>query len=356
MLRSTGLVVASVCCFLRCDPAENNLSDPVDIHELGAHLADGICEGITQCGGQDWIPFQKNCRARIGAFLTYGVQPIVVKGVRQNRIQYFERQMQSCLEDLANCGDKNHLPTACFQAIAGTQPKGADCQSDLECVGNRYCDGATCPGECQDWKVPGEECKSQNECDWGLRCREGFCRHALPDGDPCDSADQCKYFRLCLVDPGGDPGRTVCLKPSEAQVADVGESCGWFQSPRSAPLCKPHLFCQTDGDSAGVCAPPSGLGDNCRVATPDLCSGDSYCSPTSLKCEDLPGAGKPCVSVSGSGETQCAALHYCDFSLGLCQASKGYEQSCSSNFDCLSLSCFGDTCREAFSCDPTQSF
>ena len=345
--------LAATLCLLNCDVAESGGSDPVGLNELGAHLADGICEGIKQCGGQDWIPFQKNCQGSIGAFLTYGVQPIVEEGVRRNKIQYFARQMGPCLEGLANCGDMNHLPVACFQAISGTAPLGGECKSDLECVGNRYCDGDTCPGKCRSWKIPGETCRSQNECDWGLRCMEGFCRHALPDRDPCTSEDQCKFFRLCLVDPDGAPGQAVCMRPRDVQVADMGEACGWFQSPRSAPLCLPHLFCHQDGEFGGVCAPAAGLGSSCSVATPDPCASNAYCNPANNQCETLPGSGEPCVSVSGSANTKCTAQHYCGFSDGLCHPSKAFDQPCSTPFECLSLSCYGGLCKEAFSCDPT---
>jgi hypothetical protein len=356
-LRKTGIAAATFLvsvCNSGCNPVENNGSDPVALDELGAHLASGICEGIAQCGGQDWIPFQKNCDASIGAFLTYGVQPVVVEGVRRNKIQYFTRQLGDCLDQLANCGDKNHLPVACFQAINGTMRAGGECKSDLECVGNRYCDGDTCPGKCTSWKIPGEECRSQNECDWGLRCMEGFCRHAFPDRDPCESDEECKYFRLCLVDPEGEPGQTVCLAPEDVQVARIGESCGWFETPQSGPLCLPNLSCARQGESGGVCAPASGLGAACNVGTPDPCSDDSYCNPTTKQCEVLPGSGQACVSVSGSEKTKCTALHYCDRSKQVCAPSKALNAACDTPFECLSLSCYGNICREAFSCDPTQ--
>lgn len=348
-----GACVAALLCLFSCDPVEDNESNPVDLAELGAHLADGICNGITQCGGQDWIPFQKNCRARVGAFLTYGVQPIVVEGVRRNTIQYFGGQMGPCLQELSDCGDKNHLPIACFQAISGTQPQGAECKSDLECLGNRYCDGESCPGHCRSWKIPGETCRSQNECEWGLRCMEGFCRHPFPDRDPCDHEGQCKYFRLCVVDQNGEPGTTVCMLPSDVLVAELGEPCGWFQSPRSGPLCSPQLYCHQVGEFEGVCAPPSGLGSSCAAATPDPCSQDNYCNVDSNTCAALPGAGEPCVSVSGSANFNCAALHYCERSSGLCRASKGFNATCVTSLECLSFSCLGGLCKEAFSCDPT---
>ncbi len=348
-----GAGVVAALGLLQCEAGDAANTDPVALKKLGAHLATGICKGIDKCGGQDWLPFQKSCEAGIGAFLTYGVQPIVEEGVRRNKIQYFGGQMGSCLEGLANCGDKNHLPIACFQAISGTMPLGGECKSDLECEGNRYCDGDTCPGHCRSWKIPGETCRSQNECEWGLRCREGFCRHAFSDGARCENEDQCKYFRLCIVDPDGEPRQRVCVRPENVRTAKLGEACGWYESPRSGPLCDDNSFCRRDGESGGVCAAAGGLGGTCAVATLDPCNTTSYCDAASNLCKPMPGNGEPCVSVSDSGKTKCAALHYCDFSEGVCRPSKSFNQSCSTAFECLSFTCFGGLCKEAFSCDPT---
>ncbi len=86
-----GAGVVAALGLLQCEAGDAANTDPVALKKLGAHLATGICKGIDKCGGQDWLPFQKSCEAGIGAFLTYGVQPIVEEGVRRNKIQYFRK-------------------------------------------------------------------------------------------------------------------------------------------------------------------------------------------------------------------------------------------------------------------------
>src|SRR5690606_35920208 len=66
----------------------------------------------------------------------------------------------------------------------------ARCNSDLDCVSTRYCDGSVCQSD----KTNGANCAAQNECAAGLHCdvnNTGTCVSNLAAGTACSDDFQC---------------------------------------------------------------------------------------------------------------------------------------------------------------------
>ncbi len=100
--------------------------------------------------------------------------------------------------------------------------------------------------------------------------------------------------------------------------------------------CTTTYDCTTSGDvcavgagqTTGTCGTPTNkmLGDACADPT-DVCTGSTYCNPTTLKCVPAKSVGQSCTT-----STECGTSAQC--SGGTCTALSGLNAPCASNADC----------------------
>jgi hypothetical protein len=183
------------------------------------------------------------------------------------------------------------------------------CNSDLDCVATRYCDGSVCQSD----KTNGATCGAQNECAAGLHCdvndtgtcvnnltattacasdfqcgpgsagclnqgTDGLaCRNAkLPNGDECGDGVACASGRCELA--SDDAVVTTCVAGATA-----GADCDTVPSDGDALSCRPGLLCfgETGAPASGTCVQQASAGTSCenpdQDADNDMCANGSSC-------------------------------------------------------------------------------
>ena len=337
-----------------CVPNSDGDRDAIELSGLGVAIATGLCDGVEKCQGQDFLSQQKDCVGRWSEWITAGLVPAIVEGVRVGRINYFPSLVPACQAALAECGMTNHLPVECLDAISGTVALENSCKTDLDCLGDRYCFGDTCPGVCRSWHQAHESCARDDDCQRGLRCNlfTKNCFQPKDVGEACVADIECGYFMLCVVGEGDDLRR--CWRQRTLETGKLNQPCGNYENPISSPFCDPDLACLKTGDTTGNCYPKGGISEECSPAYPDQCPADAFCNGIPGICAPLPTTGQSCVSVSGSDRINCAAGYYCD-DTATCQPLRTFHAACTESKQCASQACFGSLCTPDWSCDPSQS-
>lgn len=185
------------------------------------------------------------------------------------------------------------------------------CNSDLDCVATRYCDGTVC----QPDKNTTANCAAQNECAAGLHCdvnntgtcvnnlaaqtacTDGFqcgpasagclnqgtngfaCRNnKLPNGDECGDSVACASGRCELAS-------TVATVTTCVAGAAAGADCDTIPSDGEALSCRSGLLCygETGGAGSGTCVLQASPGTSCD--NPDQDPDDDMCA-NGLACAD----------------------------------------------------------------------
>jgi len=219
-----------------------------------------------------------------------------------------------------------------------------NCGRDVDCVSGLFCFEQTCTALPQ----AGTACIA-NRCLADSFCDAGECTARVSLGRPCDG-DECQASLVCnlsqrscvaevvaLNETCAPPQRcvsgAVCLSLSStcAVPRAEGEECG------SATDCLSHLTCSSLDGGVGVCER--------RLADGDACASTSDCQ-VSATCED-----GGCVELPLPGEP-CGATRQCRWGLcrdttdggAVCGPLLSAGATCTSNTDCQSGSCSGDTC------------
>ena len=173
-------------------------------------------------------------------------------------------------------------------------------------------------------------------------------REYLPEGSPCQFAEQCASGGGC---GSLDGGPKTCAGRIGPKRAKAGDSCvttcmrsatlGGIDCTMPGPGAPPSgdqcyvedgLFCES---STYVCTPTPLLGQAC-MGSP--CRGDAYCE--SGACVPKRTSG-PC---SDWGES-CASTAFCDYNTWQCQPRKARGESCSGSFQCAPIDLCNMTCR-----------
>lgn len=165
------------------------------------------------------------------------------------------------------------------------------CNSDADCVSNRYCDGSLCQSD----KNNGDNCTAQNECAAGLHCDvndTGQCRPNLTATTACTDNFQCGpasagclnqgsgtfQCRNAKLTNGTQCGDDVACASGRCEFANdaasnrtcvagaaAGANCDGLEDDGDALSCAPGLLCFGDngGAASGTCTLQASPGTNC---------------------------------------------------------------------------------------------
>lgn len=135
-------------------------------------------------------------------------------------------------------------------------------------------------------------------------------------GDACQFANECVKGAQCVATGSGSQG--VCVPYQEAsEICNTSTDCD--PTVFNLYCAKQDFTCHLRSPAGGPCAytidmtsgmPITPLTLECDNSTP----GQLYCDPTSMTCQNLPGAGQPCLMPPlppGVGQT-CAQGLTCD--------------------------------------------
>ena len=283
----------------------------------------------------------------------------------------------------------------CPGVLTGTQPSGAACFDDDECVTGTYCDTATtCPATCVPRVAVGQPVSATQQCVELAYPYAGICRAAVPVGQGCgplsgqstpqrcaDPLATCAPSQVCVLQYQGEVDASCttdqdcrsgayCAGTKCKAYADADTSCqsaqcrqGSFCNPAQfcqrydvAPLgafcggptrCEPTAFCS----SAQVCALKRGVDGTCTPGGGECqaglaCSADPNAGPG--VCHEPIAVGDPCVFTTAN--VQCVPHAYCfaakQGDTGVCANQKGESASCTYSFECLSNACSGGHCEK----------
>ena len=281
-------------------------------------------------------------------------------------------QSVNCYED-TDCGSGQ----ACIEFLCVNAPSGgcldsSDCSLSHECV----------EGSCEPSSVPVPSgCSSSAECPSPQYCdlSQGVCVECLLD-EHCPLGDTCLDSGLCSSTESPEPDPT---EPDEADPSEVGDSadpsdpseldgtdtvepegaedCVASASDETGALCHDGLDNDCDGepDRFDASCPVTDCGAPSNYLTTDVCNSAMPEDHGARICETYPhseqssGNQELCMDVCRT-TSDCEAGHACYISrrsinVHFCAPAPGLRatgESCSSDSDCASATCFEGACRE----------
>jgi hypothetical protein len=344
-------------------PAEVPASEGVPIDALPDLYAEASCEANARCweahyevyGGWDCVGFQ---RAYLEDRLSRWKQAI-----EEGKAVYDASQVEACLTEMRSqsCGDfLTRNSNACLKVLNGAVPLGEECNDDVECSGDTFCEfGPQCPGKCVGRQARGNHCgDDDSQCADGLVCSDDTYRCVPPGqvGDSCEAGKPpCMPGLFCAEadDEAALPGE--CKTYEDVFSRKLGEVC----DPSSDELCVAGLRCAQFVDAEGTlrarCEPPATSGSACKAGAGVGCPLDEYCwreDGSSLvgQCTPHPGAGEPCATFTSESEPViCARDLVCVD--GVCQAQARLGEACAAHAACLSGNCYHSVCISDRGCD-----
>jgi hypothetical protein len=259
--------------------------------------------------------------------------------------------------------DVGAIVTACPGLFLGKIPIGLRCDMTAECTSGAHCvtstalggtssGGGPTPttpafGVCEPYGASGDPCNDTGDCDprAGLVCRalDGTC--ALPAGanEPCAPSPTSASAPPTIPCAAGlfcDAGALVCRNLPRA-----GEPCLTSIGTEVRPICDPDpslaLACVGAGiNGSGFCLTSAQAGEACGGEALPTCASGLVCVPTQGDgigtCGPAPGVGAACAPGG-----VCAGSAVCDAITALCTipGPTAIGQPCTTNPDCVSLSC-----------------
>ncbi|MBR4984114.1 MAG: hypothetical protein IKY83_00035, partial [Proteobacteria bacterium] len=223
---------------------------------------------------------------------------------------------QECIDNV--CKDKADPSDPCALCTDNQTCEDGKCvDKDPSDPCAQCTDDQTCKdGKCVD-KDPADPC---SKCTDSQTCEDGVCKDIVvePCGGACEDGKICDTGTDTCVDPPEDP----CAKCSEDEVC-VNLVCE-KKDPCANKTCPDGERC--DSDKGGECVTI----DPCETVN---CFAGQTCMKG--KCYD-----DDCL-VDGV-EKDCGEGHVC--SKGQCVQSGCSEMTCDEGWECVTLSCEGDTC------------
>ncbi len=317
-------------------------------------IAAALCEGLSACrgplllvdtlGGEDCVTSSTKRQED-------GELRFLQASIDAGRVVFDPRSFSTCSHDYAalGCAAATHrLPASCEQALQGKVALDGDCDIDLDCAGNAFCDKGdteTCPGACAAPQTEGLPCRGSHECADGLQCTKaagaakGTCMKPGLDGDDC-SSNKCDFAFVCQTEGKKD----VCRSMASIYKAALGDSC-----TKPSMLCAPDLVCASMSTTMGTCEAPVQKGAACRRAQPNECPRDQYCDavPGAVgTCVDYPADGAACLT--GFRNQFCAAGNVCVGNT--CKQIARTGGACDSAVECYSGTCLGNICVAPTTC------
>lgn len=340
-------------------------STGLPLDQVASEIARVLCDNVAACygAGVEIVTQGADCKQLFGDLFQDAYLAAIQKSVSDGTVTYDPALGAECIAQLekANteagfkCLDVAKVAETCKLAMGKLGKAGAACAHSFECEANTYCEiGAACPGKCTPFLGKGGSCTDTAQCETGMTCFApsnleaglpdpnakpvGSCQPYVAKDEACDAGTTpaCEPGAFCLDG--------ICRPVVGLFTAQKGFTCG-----ASGALCEKGLACEFQGlplVSNGKCIsdqPHSG----CRLALPDGCGKDNYCSSGFLNipgnCVALPAAGEACAQdaaqVLGLAPS-CQVGLLC--SQGACRKPKRIGEACLFDDECVSTKCKPD--------------
>jgi hypothetical protein len=338
---------------------------PVAIGDLAHEVSIAVCNLLQSClVGSSLAKYYgatTQCLSQIEPSATDQLVSQLTAAIARGTATYNGSAARTCLDSYAqlDCDYSNEqaLLAKCSGAWPGSIATGGSCVSNLECSGSMTAavcasDG-TCPGQCQARSALGQNCKSDDDCQLGLKCssKTDVCVPGLKIGDPCVSGDDtngaCNGMTQCVQDLNSN--QYHCSRLSAAVGLSEGQICDSMLS------CDGSLICTatgelTDASSSNVfrCQKPVSSGGACRYAIGNACPDGEYCP---MQYSDVATGGAHCTAQVAPNQTcqglyayECQNSGRCSITSKKCILRQRIGGTCETNGDCFSNVCTNSVC------------
>ena len=344
-------------------PSPVPASGGIPIDALPELYAEAACEANAHCWAAHYEVYGGwDC---VGVTRTYLEDRLSrwKQAIEEGKAVYDASQVEACIEEMRSqsCDDfLTRNSDVCLAALGGTVPLGEDCNDDIECEGDAFCDfGPKCPGKCVARQARGNHCgDDSSRCADGLVCSDDTyrCVPAGRLGDPCDAGKApCMPGLFCA---GADEDAALpgaCKTYADVFSRKLGEACNLS----SDELCVAGLHCaqfrDADGILSATCEAPATSGAACSAGDGVGCPRGEYCfreDDASLvgQCTPRPAAGEACAALTAEGDPLICASDLACID-GVCLAPARLGEACAWNAACLSGSCYHSVCISDAGCD-----
>jgi hypothetical protein len=333
----------------------------VPLPALAAALAHAVCENLKTCyvSAVELFTHDEDCDSLFTSVITGQIVAPIQQSIARGTVTYNPREAAACVMNLVEgtqktppvCGNFNAVVEHCKVVLTNLAPAGRACHQRFECQEGLFCDDtAGCPGTCKAFAQMGATCAADSNCDpsKGLYCQKvadagdadggvGMCQPYVPFNADClQDRDECE--------PGG-----MCIEKKCRRVSDLFTLAETFTCYTSGALCQRGLDCEFSGLpllSAGTCVQEKHALDPCKLALPDECPKDTYCSANVFnlggQCVGTPTENQKCATDFEQGANlaaPCKAGLVCVS--GICKPARQLGEPCESNAQCYSGSCAG---------------
>ena len=367
-----------------------------------------VCEQMSSCCDVDWSP---NCAELANEVCPHPCDPPDCNDGVDCTVDFCDESTGTCVNtpDNALCDDGDDCtsdvcdpPGGCFHSPepAGTpcddpgdtpcddpdtcngqglcdpnyEPAGTFCSDGIYCNGEETCDGA---GTCRAGDPILDCCKTDSDCDDGIKCTQDLCDTAnntcsndpiagccASDGD-CPPDPKCRdsfcdlvtntcelsdKFPDCCTDDSQCPGKCdICDPATNTCFKGIPDCCDSDDQCPPGPKCFDSFCdlatntcelsdklpgCCTSDLQCGKCETCDLVTNTCNKNVPDCCTSDAQCPPDP-KCRDS----------------------FCDLATNTCELSDKLPDCCKTDPDCDDeLYCNGEeTCDGAGTCQAGEN-
>ena len=331
----------------------------VPLMDLASALAHAVCENLKACyvSAAEVVIHDEDCDKLFTSVIAGQIVAPVQKSVMRGNIGYDPREAAVCVMNLIEgtqrmppkCDDFNAVVEDCKRMLTNLSAVGRPCRHRFECRQGLFCDGsAGCPGTCKAFAQMGAMCAVDGDCDpsQGLYCQKmadagdsdggiGMCQTFVPINADCvQNRDQCV--------PGG-----LCIEKKCRRLSDLFTLAETFACYTNGLLCQRDLDCEFNGLpflSAGTCVKEKRPLDACKLALPDECPKDTYCSANAFnvagQCLGTPVENQQCATAF---EQNIGVAAPCKAGLtcvnGICKPTRQLGEPCEVNTQCYSGAC-----------------
>jgi hypothetical protein len=226
------------------------------------------------------------------------------------------------------------------------------CTSSSHCAAGHWCNAGV--GICEPTKAIGQACDSGLECTSG-NCADGVCCNTACTGT-CQRCDLAANPGTCSAIPANQDPDSECS--GTCQSCDGQGDCAPTAAatdPENECTASAPETCDHDGSCDGSgscrywpedtpCGPESCTNGLHTLAT--TCDGAGTCSTAAT--EDCAPYTCDASSIACRGSctssSHCAAGHWCNAGVGICEPMKAIGQACDSGLECTSGNCADGVC------------
>jgi hypothetical protein len=334
------------------DAAANGIPLPA----LAPALAHAVCENLKACyvSVVEVLIHDEDCDAFFTSVITGQIVAPIQRSVERGTIGYDPREAAACVMGIAEgtqmtppqCSDFNKFIEDCKRMLTNLSMPGRPCRNRYECRAGLFCDDtAGCPGTCRPFAATGGMCAVNGDCNPldGLYCQKvpdagdggvGTCQPFVPANADCTDRDQCA--------PGA-----LCIEKKCRRLSEIFTQAETFTCSTNGLLCQRGLDCEYMGVpviTTGTCVKEKKALDMCKLALPDECPKDTYCSAGFFnnggQCLATPVENQPCAT---NFEQAAGVAAPCKAGLvcvnGICKPGRQLGQPCEINSQCYSGAC-----------------